>query len=1375
MATFDGIIPELAKAGFIKKVNDLRYQISTLQQEIDTLSESTKTMFWSNSIPSDLGTVGELQSFSVQVKAYSLIDVPPTYSVIAGSLPSGLTLNPINGYITGVVGNYETITPCVFTVQAADNQTTITKQFTITVNAVNDAPTWITASELGDMTVDFISIQLSVNDPDSTPTFTIVDGSLPSGVTLSSSGLISGDNPRDNLTYTFTVEANDGTNKVQRQFTFVAFNEAPVWVTDGDLGTITGSSFSKSLSATDNDSASLTYSVNPLSALPEGVSLSNSGVLSGLNPLTNTTHTFDIDVSDGVNVITRTFFFYSYSEAPVWVSNASLGSFDTPTISIQLRATDAENETLTYAVVAGSLPTGLTLTSSGLISGNNPFDGLTSSFTISVSDKANSVNREFSITCEVAAGEAIYTSVGNYSFTVPAGVREIDALVVAGDTGFTSVGDVKATKGSVSEDTISSFAPLGTVALTASCYGTSGFVIGSSKGDIYRLESTDNGFKKSVNVLGAYSISKIIFVNGVYYAFASTQLASSANGLDWGLKNTNLGITVTDAIHVNGITILVGASGVIKYSTDNLNSWNTANSQFGTTTINSIVFGNGVFVIAGQSGKIASSVDGISWTLQVSGTTATLGQSSAYGNGFFVISQSDTNPITSSDGIIWTKNTNIPYMTSLVYSSLFGFVGLVDKTMKKSVDGISWSSKTISSSTYSTYTNSISYHNSEIVFAVGYTNKSYIFFSKDGGDTAYEMTREISSHLNSNVYLVDSNNNLIIASDGAQTTIAVCSSDGFCNVLPYTKVNTIAANENLSLIVIGSNTGGTSHQVSTDAGFSWTPISSSPYNMVNWSTKTVQFYFFKGVFIALVTSDTLYTFYTSADLINWSGHGVSGAAGNVARIINDIMFIETNKGNFYSYDGIVWNTTPSGFSPTGYYNGKYYQYGSSTTVKYSSDISSNFTSVDIVSLIGGQSGLSSVGVTKHGHFILTTSNVVANIKGTYISTDGLVSSKRVDGVNTTLSMTYDGVFTIWQAKLDQDGRFIPKFNLKIEHALSIYTIGNYRAFNNGLYVTVYNGLGDKYVIALPYGNVGSVYINQHNELILNNNMCAVIHDLTTKNNYYVPFDSGISSPRHSTFFNNKYVFSFDSRLVTVDRDTKVFSIYTKNGSVYTYFNEYNGSLYAVVAPVGTVQGNSIVKTDDGSSWQDVKTMSYTGLLVKADNKLYHIGGSYISSSIDGANWSTSPTSLGSITDIKYVNNLWVAIYNYYFRYSSDLVTWTSKNITTALSPFSILEVKESQDGMSFYAYGNYSTKSVLAFVPKGSSNTDATLTRPSTEGFSLTNPNNNGNYGKLSGIAGYKNNIPVNPSDTINVSVPSLDGAVRIIWGGSRDFPNNAV
>lgn len=1377
MANFDGIIPELAKAGFIKKVNDLRSQISTLQQEIDTISESTKTMFWSNSIPSDLGTVGELQSFSTQVKAYSLIDVPPTYSVIAGSLPSGLTLNPVNGYITGVVGNYETITPCVFTVQAADNQTTITKQFTITVNAVNDVPTWITANELGDMTVDFISIQLSVNDPDSTPTFTIVDGSLPSSVTLSSSGLISGANPRDNLTYTFTVEANDGVNQVQRQFTFVAFNEAPVWATDGDLGTITGSSFSKSLSATDNDSAVLTYSVNPLSELPVGVNLSNNGVLSGLNPLTNTSHTFDIDVSDGVNVITRTFFFYAYSEAPVWVSNASLGSFDTPTISIQLRATDAENEPLTYAVVAGSLPTGLTLTSSGLISGNNPFDGLTSSFTISVSDKANSVNREFSITCEVAAGEAIYTSVGNYSFTVPMGVREIDALVVAGSTGFTSVGNVKATKGSVTEDTISSFASLGSVALTASCYGSSGFVLGSSDGNIYRLESTDNGFKKSVNVLGTSSISKIIFVNGVYYAFAGSKLASSTDGLNWGLQSTDVGITVLDAIHVNGMTILVGRSVVIRYSTDNLNSWNTTNSQFGSSNINSIVFGNGVFVIAGDSGKIASSVDGITWTLRVSGTTAILGESSAYGNGLFVISKKSTSSITSSDGVIWTENTNIPYMKALVYSPSFGFVGLVDKTVKKSVDGVTWSSKTVSSSTYSVYTNSISYNNNnEIVFAVGQTSKPYAFFSKDGGNTAYEMTREISGFLNSDVYLTDSDNNLVIASDGSQSSIAVCSSDGFCNVLPYTKVNTIAANEDLSLIVIGANTGGTSHQVSTDAGFSWTPISSAPYNMVNWSSKTVQFYFFRGTFVALVIGDSLYTFYTSTDLVNWSGYGISNASSAVARIVNDIMFIETNKGNFYSYDGVVWNSTPSGFSPTGYYDGKYYQYDSSTTIKYSSDISSNFTSVNVVSLIGGQSGLSSVGVTKHGHFILTTSNPAANIKGTYMSTDGLVSSQRVDGLNTTLSMTYDGVFGLFRAKLDQGGRFIPKFNLKIENPSSIYILGNYKALASR-YVTVYEGAGDKYTISLPNGDVSSLYINQYNELIFFNNMCAVIHNLSTKNNYYVSFDSGIPSPRHCTFFNNKYMFSFDKYVASIDRDTKVFSTYLRNGLTYGYFNEHNGSLYAVATAAGTAQGNLIVKTDDGYSWQDVTTMSYIGTLMKADDKLWHIGTSYISSSVDGANWSTSPTSLGMSNDLKYVNNLWVSVSGISsdFKYSSDLITWTTVDVKTALSPFLFLEVKESQDYISFYAYGKSSTKSVLTFIQKGTSNTDATLTRPSTEGFSLTNPNNNGNYGKLSGIAGYKNNIPVNPSDTINVSVPSLDGAVRIIWGGSRDFPNNAV
>jgi len=61
----------------------------------------------------------------------------------------------------------------------------------------------------------------------------------------------------------------------------------------------------------------------------------------------------------------------NYGTAPMWVTNPTLPTFyaaDSST-SIQLSATDSEGEAVTYAVTSGSLPTGTSLSSSGLITG----------------------------------------------------------------------------------------------------------------------------------------------------------------------------------------------------------------------------------------------------------------------------------------------------------------------------------------------------------------------------------------------------------------------------------------------------------------------------------------------------------------------------------------------------------------------------------------------------------------------------------------------------------------------------------------------------------------------------------------------------------------------------------------------------------------------------------------------------------------------------------------------------------------------------------------------------------------------------------------------------------------------------------------------
>ena len=101
-------------------------------------------------------------------------------------------------------------------------------------------------------------------------------------------------------------------------------NASPVWVTaSGSLGTF-AEQVSMSVSATASDSDStISYTLESGSTLPSGVSLNSaSGLISGTLPNveSNTTYTFTIDASDGVNTIPRTFSFISNANIDVIIS-----------------------------------------------------------------------------------------------------------------------------------------------------------------------------------------------------------------------------------------------------------------------------------------------------------------------------------------------------------------------------------------------------------------------------------------------------------------------------------------------------------------------------------------------------------------------------------------------------------------------------------------------------------------------------------------------------------------------------------------------------------------------------------------------------------------------------------------------------------------------------------------------------------------------------------------------------------------------------------------------------------------------------------------------------------------------------------------------
>ena len=100
-------------------------------------------------------------------------------------------------------------------------------------------------------------------------------------------------------------------------------NQSPIWQTSaGSLGTFNEqvSITLSALSATDPESTSVTYALASGSTLPSGVSLNGStGVISGTLPdiTTDTTYSFTINASDGLNTIPRAFSITSKYTIPV--------------------------------------------------------------------------------------------------------------------------------------------------------------------------------------------------------------------------------------------------------------------------------------------------------------------------------------------------------------------------------------------------------------------------------------------------------------------------------------------------------------------------------------------------------------------------------------------------------------------------------------------------------------------------------------------------------------------------------------------------------------------------------------------------------------------------------------------------------------------------------------------------------------------------------------------------------------------------------------------------------------------------------------------------------------------------------------------------
>lgn len=364
--------------------------------------------------------------------------VPPVANPVSATVAYGSASNPITLNITGGVpasvavgtqaahgtatasGTSITYTPTPgyagpdsFTYTATNAGGTsapATATITVSPTTVIYAPATPSAGTVG---VAY-SQSLAGASGGATPySYTLNSGSLPPGLTLAGNGILSG-TPTANGSFSFTVRATDsstGTGPFSATSGTLTLNIAAATLTyapGSPAAATVGTAYSGSLASAAGGTAPYSYAITS-GSLPAGITLASNGSLAG-TPTAGGTFNFTVTATDS-----------SGGTGPFSATSASLAlTVNAPTISIapsslpNATVAAAYSQTVTasggtvgysYAVTAGSLPPGLSLSSGGVISGT-PTAGGTYNFTLTTTDSST--------------GTGPYTGSSAYAITVSA-------------------------------------------------------------------------------------------------------------------------------------------------------------------------------------------------------------------------------------------------------------------------------------------------------------------------------------------------------------------------------------------------------------------------------------------------------------------------------------------------------------------------------------------------------------------------------------------------------------------------------------------------------------------------------------------------------------------------------------------------------------------------------------------------------------------------------------------------------------------------------------------------------------------------------------------------------------------------------------------
>jgi large repetitive protein len=288
---------------------------------------------------------------------------PVSFALNTGTLPPGLTLSAA-GVLSGTPTGSGTF-PITVKVTDVGGCTGVGPTYNLVISChpvtVNNP-----ATSTGTATVAF-SQTFTQSGAVGGATFALNSGALPTGLTLSSAGVLSG-TPTQTGSFPITVKVTDGQGCIGVSPTYtLTIGCQTITVTNPATNTgVAAAAFSQTFTS-GNTIGAVTYST--ASTLPAGLTLSSAGVLSGM-PTQTGTFPIVVKATDANGCFGNgATYNLTITCQTITVNNPATNSGTVNVAFSQSFTAPAAIGTKTFTLNSGTLPTGLTLSAAGVLSG----------------------------------------------------------------------------------------------------------------------------------------------------------------------------------------------------------------------------------------------------------------------------------------------------------------------------------------------------------------------------------------------------------------------------------------------------------------------------------------------------------------------------------------------------------------------------------------------------------------------------------------------------------------------------------------------------------------------------------------------------------------------------------------------------------------------------------------------------------------------------------------------------------------------------------------------------------------------------------------------------------------------------------------------